>query len=92
MSFLLSFFFDLLRFFLSESDDLELDDISDSEILLDDELDVKELDDDDELKYFRFQDFLVLDLLLPRFALETFLLLVTPVVSVESRCPEKEAC
>ena len=70
LSVLLFFFFDFLRFILSESDELKLEDVSDSEIWLDGELDVKELDDDDdddddELRYFRFLDFLVLDLLLP---------------------------
>ena len=71
----------------------ELEDVSDSETWLDGELDVKELDDDDdELRYFRFLDFLVLDLLLPWFALEPFLLLGTPAASAESQRPEKEAC
>ena len=65
LSFLLFFFFDFSCFFLSESDELELDDVSDSEMLLDDELDIKELDHDNELQYFCFRDFLVLDLLLP---------------------------
>ena len=32
LSFLLFFFFDFSRFFLSESDELELEDVSDSEI------------------------------------------------------------
>ena len=95
LSVLLFFFFDFLRFILSESDELKLEDVSDSEIWLDGELDVKELDDDDdddELRYFRFLDFLVLDLLLPWFALEPFLLLGTPAASAESQRPEKEAC
>ena len=53
--FVVFFFFGFfLRFILSESDELELEDVSDSEILLDDELDVKELGNDDELRYFRF--------------------------------------
>ena len=69
-----------------------MDDVSGSEISLDDELDVKELDDDDELRYFRFRNFLVLDLLLPCFSLESFVLLGTPAVSAESGHPEKEAC
>ena len=93
LSVLLFFFFDFLCFILSESDELKLEDVSDSEIWLDGELDVKELDDDDdELRYFRFLDFLVLDLLLPWFALEPFLLLGTPAASAESQRPEKEAC
>ena len=64
LSFFSFFFFDFLRFFLSESGELELEDVSNSEISLDDELDVKELEDDDELRYFRFLGSLVLDLLL----------------------------
>ena len=61
-----------VSFFLSESDELELEHISDSEISINDELDVKELKDYDELRYFCCRDFLVLDLLLSWFALESF--------------------
>ena len=52
----------------------------------------KELEDDDELWYFCFQDFLVLDLLLPWIPLESFVSLGTPAVWAESQHPEKEAC
>ena len=56
---LLFFLFNFLRFFLSESDKLELEDVSDSGPSLDDELDVEELDNDDKLWCFRFEIFLV---------------------------------
>ena len=52
----------------------------------------KELEDDDELWYFCFQDFPVLDLLLPWIPLESFVSLGTPAVWAESQHPEKEAC
>ena len=47
--FCLFYFYFFLRFVLSESDELELEEVSDSELSLDGELDVKELNDDDEL-------------------------------------------
>ena len=91
LCFLLFIPFDFLRFVLSESNELALEDVSESEISLDHGLDVKELDDDDELPYFRFRDFLVSDLLLPWFALESFVSLDAPAVWAEFQRSEKEA-
>ena len=77
---------------LSEFDELDLEDVSGLDLLLDDKLDVKELKNDGELRYFRFQEFLVLDLLLLWFSLESFVSLGTWAVWAESQCPQKEAC